>query len=257
MHGLLDMWKKHKTGPSSQHPVAGGVNIKYDQLEEYLKALSHGRRLELLHLLQVPRCLPDIRLTPGKQRAGDAPDRPVSRQAVQRHLDTLLELGLVVAHPAQDGRAKEFVVDRQRVYQVLEELRRVGMLTAASFVSDDVTVEAGRTQARVLKPGPKLVLVHGYVEGKVYPLAPRDPEEEGGWMIGRKPDLSISLDYDPFVSLVNSEIVLRGDGYHVQDLGTSKNGTWLNWQPVGADGSRLNPGDVLGVGRSLLVFQAE
>lgn len=74
---------------------------------------------------------------------------------------------------------------------------------------------------------------------------------------GRKPELPERLDDDPYVSLVNSEVLLKGDQYRLCDLGGSKNGTWLNWRPVGPEPVPLTQGDVVGVGRSLLVFRRD
>jgi DNA-binding transcriptional ArsR family regulator len=239
-------------------PPGEGESVDYDLLESYLRALAHGRRLELLHILQSPHALADIHITPGKSRAGERPDRVSSRQAIQKHLETLQEIGVVVAATPVDGRGKEFVVDRQRVFQVLEELRRVGTITAGAFVSRDATVDASAAaRERKLEAGPKLVLVHGFVEGKVFPLRRADVKDGAGWLIGRKADAHVCLDYDPFVSLVNSEVVLEDGQYRLRDLGISRNGTWLNWRRVGAEPAVLRPGDVVGVGRSLLAFQPD
>lgn len=250
-------WRSAMGRGPSPSPVPPGDPIDYDHLEEYLKALAHGRRLELLHILQVPHALADIRITPGKDRAGDSPDRIASRQAIQRHVETLQEIGVVVASPTVEGRSKEYVVDRQRVFQVLEELRRVGTITSGAFVSRDATVDAAVARERELVPGPKVVLVHGFVEGKVFLLRRERGSEARGWVIGRKGDAHVSLDYDPFVSLVNSEILLDRGAWSVRDLGLSRNGTWLNWKRVTSDPMPLRAGDVIGVGRSLLVFQPE
>lgn len=232
--------------------MIGGA-IDFDRLEEYLRALAHARRLELLHLLQVPHALADVRMTPGKQRAGGSPERPISRQAVQRHLETLQQIGVVLGQVPPGGHQREFVVDRQRVFQVLEELRRVGTITAGAFVSRETVVGEG-APVRRMEPGPKLVLVHGFVEGKVFPLR-RDLATNDRWLVGRKVGLSVCLDYDPYVSSVNSEIVREGDDHLVRDLGISRNGTMVNWRHVEEQAVPLKPGDVLGVGRSLLVFQ--
>lgn len=229
-------------------------SIDYDLLEGYLRALAHGRRLELLNILQVPHALADIRITPGKNRAGDRPERVVSRQAIQGHLETLQEIGVVVATEGE-GRSKQYVVDPQRVFQVLEELRRVGTITAGAFVSRDATVVGDAARGPTQEAGPKLVLVHGFVEGKVFPLKGNDSKDAGPWVIGRKPGVHVCLDYDPFVSLVNSEVLRVGRDYQLRDLGISRNGTWLNWRRVGPEPATLRPGDVIGVGRSLLAYQ--
>lgn len=233
--------------------------VDYDKLEEFLRALAHARRLELLHLLRLPHELHDIRLAPGRSRAGERPERAVARQSIQAHLEKLVEIGVVMGRgPGERGRrGKEFVVNPQRAYQIAEEFRRVITLTAGAPVSRDATVEAAAASGPALAEGPQLVLVHGFEEGKAFPLRRTDLEGEGGWVIGRKPGLHVSLEYDPFVSLVNSEITLERDAYLLSDLGSSKNGTWLNWRPLGRERARLKPGDVIGVGRSLLVFRRE
>jgi pSer/pThr/pTyr-binding forkhead associated (FHA) protein len=102
------------------------------------------------------------------------------------------------------------------------------------------------------------VLVHGVHEGHVFPL--RAPPAAGGrgWIVGRAKDAAVSLDYDPYVSIENSEILRVGRQFRILDLRTSKNGTLLNWKrlPVGGE-SPLRTGDVIGVGRSLLLFREE
>ncbi|MEO7397883.1 MAG: FHA domain-containing protein, partial [Ilumatobacteraceae bacterium] len=57
-------------------------------------------------------------------------------------------------------------------------------------------------------------------------------------------------------SLENSEIRADGNDFVLVDLRSSRNGTWLNWRRLGAEvRARLEPGDVIGIGRSLLVFR--
>jgi DNA-binding transcriptional ArsR family regulator len=83
--------------------------VDYDKLEQYLRALSHSRRLELLHLLRMPHALNDIRLGPGKLRAGSHPERAVARQSIQMHLDKLMDIGAVVAREAEGAGAPRVV----------------------------------------------------------------------------------------------------------------------------------------------------
>jgi DNA-binding transcriptional ArsR family regulator len=239
--------------------MPAGESVDYDKLEQYLRALSHSRRLELLHLLRMPHALNDIRLGPGKLRAGTHPERAVARQSIQMHLDKLMDIGAVVAREAEGpGRhGKEFVVNPLRVYQITEEFRKVTIATAGAPVGRDATVESAMSSRGEMAPGPKLVLVHGFLEGRAFPLRRSDLEAGGGWVVGRKAGLPVSLEYDPYVSLVNSEVLLDKGEYFLADLGSSKNGTWLNWKPVGEQRMPLAPGDVVGVGRSLLVFRRE
>ena len=98
--------------------------------------------------------------------------------------------------------------------------------------------------------------MHGVYEGKAFALD-RASAQDGRWVIGRKRGLAVALDYDPFVSTENAATTHQGGRYAVTDLG-SKNGTSVNWTPLPSGGSRvLKPGEVIGVGRSLLSFLPE
>ncbi|HEV8360346.1 MAG TPA: FHA domain-containing protein [Candidatus Thermoplasmatota archaeon] len=237
--------------------MPGEDAIDYPLLEDHLRALAHASRLELLHQLRLPRALNELRVAPGRSRAGTSAARPVARQSVQAHLDKLVEIGAVLAQEPQERgrRGKEYVVNAQRMYEITEEFRRVTAVTLGGPVSREATIEAAPTRRAPTETGPRLVLVHGLMEGKSFPLRRSDLDGKRGWVLGRKPGLPVSLEYDPFVSLVNSEIALDRDNYALSDLGSSKNGTWLNWQRLGDAPAPLAQGDVIGVGRSLLVFR--
>lgn len=232
--------------------------LDYERLEEYLSALAYSSRLEMLNLLRAPKALQDIRLAPRRLRPGETTDRAVARQTVQAHLDKLMEVGLVVAREAPDRRGKEFVVNPQRLFQVLEELRKVGAVSAAAPAPRDTTVDLDALAAGAQEKGPRLLLVHGLIEGKTFRLRAEDLAPGRGWVIGRKPGLPVSLEYDPYVSSENAEIVVEGTDYHLLDLRSSKNGTWLNWRRLDKDERpRLASGDLVGVGRSVMVFRRE
>jgi DNA-binding transcriptional ArsR family regulator len=238
--------------------MVAGEPLDYDKLEEYLHALAYSSRLELLSLLRSPRALNDIRLAPRQLKSGERGDRAVARQTIQAHLDKLVEIGVVVAKDREEARGKEYVVNPQRMYQVLEELRKVATLSSGTPSPRHDTVDLGATKPPKLEDGPKLMLVHGLIEGKVFPLRRTDLKDGRGWVIGRKPGLHVSLDYDPYVSVENTEVLPERDGYALIDLRSSKNGTWLNWRRLDKDERvRLTPGDVIGVGRSTLVFRQE
>lgn len=232
--------------------------LDYDRLEEYLSALAYGSRLELLNILRFPKNVQDIRIAPRQVRAGENPDRPVARQTVQGHLDKLVEIGLVVSRDAPERRGKEYLVNPQRFYLILEELRKVGTITADAPVPHDGTVDLGWVRAEHPQAGPRLLLVHGMHEGRSFPLRKEALQEGRGWVIGRREGLHVSLEYDPFVSSENAEIVQSGRDYVLLDLRSSKNGTHLNWRRLEKDERPvLASGDVVGVGRSLLVFRRE
>ena len=234
-------------------------DLDFEQLGAWLRALGNGPRLELLHILRLPHALADIHLEPGQNRPGENPGRAMARQSVLEHLDKLQEIGVVVSREPEGGRrGKEFLVNPQRLYQILEEFRRVGTITLGAPVGRDATVGAQEARPLVMEPGPKLVLTHGLLEGRAFHLRRRDLREGRGWVIGRKPGLHVSLEYDPFVSLENAEIVPEGNGLALLDLRSSRNGTWLNWRRLNPDEhAGLRPGDVIGVGRSLLVFRSD
>jgi hypothetical protein len=243
------------------HPaprMAGPEPLDYDRLEEYLSALAYGSRLELLAILRQPRALQDIRLAPRQLRPGDNPDRPVARQTIQAHLEKLMDIGVVVGRESPQRRAKEYVVNPQRLYQIMEEFRKVGMAAGDAPATVDATADADAPRPGVAETGPRLVLVHGLREGASFPLR-RDALREGrGWVIGRKEGLQVALEYDPFVSSENAEVVPVGGDFALMDLRSSKNGTHLNWRRLGHDERPLlRPGDVVGVGRSLLVFRRD
>ncbi len=151
---------------------------------------------------------------------------------------------------------KEYALNPQRLFQIVEEFRKLGNLGADSPVPRDETVEAGAVRPPAAPPGPALVLVHGVREGKAFPLRRQDLRDGRGWVVGRKPSVHVALEYDPYVSTENSEVLIADGRYRILDLRSSKNGTWLNWRRLEPDErAALRPGDVAGVGRSLLVFR--
>ena len=70
--------------------------------------------------------------------------------------------------------------------------------------------------------------------------------------VGRRPDCDIFLD-DITVSRDHALIVRRGDGIHIDDLG-SLNGTYVNRQRI--ESHRLSDGDELQIGKFKLTFLA-
>lgn len=244
------------TGPSS---MSAGEKPDFERLEGYFSALSYSTRLELLHLLRYPRELAELKVSPKQVRPGENPERPISRQALLEHLDRLMEIGVVVARePTNPRDARLFEVNGAQLYRILEEFRAVGTVFAGAAAGRGETAPVGSSASPRLEPGPKLVLVHGLREGQVFPLHAATLAGERGFVIGRKDAVHVSLGYDPFVSLENSEIVVERGEHRLMDLRSSRNGTWLNWRALEKDErAPLRSGDVIGVGRSLLVFRAD
>lgn len=235
------------------------VEIDYDALEQHLRVLGYANRLELLHLLQWPKTVDEIELRPSASQAGENPDRKISRQAVQNHLNRLAEAGLVQVGTTRrkGGReVQEYRIDHAQLFAVLEELRKLSVYDGPGPVDPFETGELDVGSSSLWEEGPKLVLVHGVGEGRVFPLRDKEIDSPRGWVVGRAPSAHVALPYDPFISTENSEILRTKEGYRLLDLRTAKNGTLLNWRrlPIGGE-TPLKGGDVIGVGRSLLVFR--
>lgn len=245
----------------SRRRVTGGPSIgavDFDRLERYFKVLAYANRLELLYLLRKPKVLDEIRITPGASQAGSNPGRPISNQGVAHHLQQLAELGLVRQDRVERGGrvANRYVLDRARLFAVLEELRQVGEFEPLTEIDPMRTQDLGGSRRVEWEEGPKLVLVHGVQEGRGFPLRRSETKGGRGWIVGRAAAAHVSLSYDPYVSNENAEIVEAAGEYRLLDLRTGKNGTFLNWRRLGVgEEVPLEPGDVVGVGRSLLVFR--
>ena len=238
-----------------------GEPIEYARLEAYLKTLAYANRLELINVLRRPRTLDEIHLTPGASQAGANPDRPISRQAVQNHLDKLAEAGLVrVGLTERKGKRAiyEYVTDHARLFAVLEEMRKVSAFEPIVRLDPDRTEALPDAEEAQWEEGPKLVVAHGVHEGRAFPLRSSQRPPGRGWVVGRGDDAQVPLEYDPYVSVENCEVVQVGRQFRVLDLRSAKNGTLLNWRrlPLGGE-APLRSGDVLGVGRTLLVFRED
>lgn len=231
--------------------------VDYDTLADVLTGIAYPMRLELLEMLRFPKFLSEIHLQPRRSWGGETPERPAARQTVQAHLDKLEDAGLVRVEAVPDGARtiNRYSVDHTRLYALVEDLRRVSALQPGNALADDATGTLAGGRAPPTVTGPRLVLVHGLYEGKTFPLTPATATE-GRWTIGRRRGIAASLDYDPFVSLDNAIVTREGeDAFRVADVDGSKNGTLVNWALLRRGEARLlRPGDVVGVGRSLLTF---
>ena len=233
------------------------------RLAEYLKALANPNRLELLYALRTPRSVRDIALRPESVREGENPERPISHQAVRDHLAKLRAIGvLAVERVERDGNiADEYVLNHQKLFAIVEELRLLGELrpqptALAAAPLHEQTIGAARDPSKAVAAGPHLMLVRGQREGQLFPLDGSNHTGDRGWVIGRKLGLAVSLDYDPFVSSENAEVLMTGSGFRLLDIRSSRNGTLLNFKPLPRGGEApLAHGDVISVGRTHLVFR--
>lgn len=227
----------------------------YAQLAQQLSALAYAARLELMGILRFPHLVSEIRLAPQRVAPGENRDRPSAKPTVQAHLDKLVEGDFLRVEDVGTGGRKMFrySVNATKFYALVEDLRRLSTIYAARGMPGDATGTLAHPSAVAKAAGPRLVLVHGVYEGKTFALQ-RMEQTAGRWTIGRQRDAAISLDYDGYVSAEHAAITTTGGKHYLQDL-NSKNGTFLNWETV-APGQvvALRPADVVGVGRSLLVF---
>lgn len=238
--------------------------IDADALEQNLKVLAFANRIELLSILRTPRALDEIDLMPTISQAGANPERNISRQAVRNHIEKLMEVGLVRMRMSErrghKGRrsVQEYFVDHARLFAVVDELRRLSLIHTKVEPDPFATSTLEQIGEPTWPDGLKVIVVRGTQEGRALPLRHTDLQAPRGWVIGRSPRCAVRLEYDPYISSENSEIVHDADGYRLLDMRNARNGTFLNWRrlPVGGE-VRLRSGDIIGVGRSLLLFRQD
>lgn len=242
------------------------TNDTLEELARCFRALGYANRLELLSMLSKPRTLNEIHLGPGPQADGN-PDRILTRQGIQHHLDILVEEGLIQVAACQPrGKRPQhtFEIDRSRLYHLTEQIQTTLLPATPSPTHLDRSGGshgngAGHGDRQGFdtwqRPGvPYLAVVHGPSRGRFIALHDRAKTEERGWLIGRSEQACIRLAIDPMVDDQHAEILATEDGYEVLDLRTSRR-TTINWEPIPLGESRaLSSGDVIGVGHSLLVF---
>lgn len=220
-----------------------------------LEVLASPTRLELLHVLREPRPLHEIRVHASRSRTGERIGRPISRQAVTRHLEVLQEADLVRRLPGEGGREGDrYLLNHEHVFALVDEVRNLAKLRplARDGLEPGRTLARGEADAPKLPPGPRLLVAYGRDDGVSFSL---DGPPGTRWRIGRAPGSEVHLDYDPYLSGTHAILDRDEHGIVLRDS-ESRNGTWVNWRRLAHDQVRiLAPGDLLTVGRSLLVFQ--
>lgn len=224
--------------------------IDYEALAEILAALAYPVRLELMDVLRFPQAIGDVRIAPRRTGPGENPERAVARPTLLAHLEKLIETDLVRLEGAGIRGGQRYHANPQRLFAIVEELRRLSLRYAGKGAAGDETEALQQLRSPDDVAGPRLVLVHGVYEGQAYPL-----DGDGPWSLGRRKGHAVWLDYDPYVSLDNAEVRHSAAGFVIEDLPGSRNGTRVNWRPLRSKEPRvLKAGDVVNVGRSLLVF---
>jgi DNA-binding transcriptional ArsR family regulator len=218
-----------------------------DMLAGVLASLGSTQRLAILRQLRLPRTLREIEVSSPRSDAGSR----LTRQSVADHVERLVEAGVVLSRDAQRSatRVREYTLNHQAIYAVSEALKSVATLRP---VLEPTTTTAPLTVPPTPREeGHRLVLVKGLEEGTTFPLSPGQPIH----VVGRRRGVEVCLDFDPYVSAENALLTWEGETLVVEDHPESRNGTVLNFRPL-ARGERraLRHGDVLGVGRTALVY---
>lgn len=219
-------------------------------LADALVSLSSPTRIALLRALRSPRVLAEIEVRSGEREEGPN----IARQSVSKHLDKLVEAGFVSTRDVvREGRdTVEFVVNHQAIFLLAEEVRALARLRPALEPEGET---AGRPLSDLaLGKGPCLVVAKGLEEGTTFPLRPE--ADRRAWLVGRRRDAEVPLDFDPSISSRHSLVTWDGRAHVVEDLG-SRNGTLVNFRSLAVGERRaLRHGDLVGVGRCLLVYWA-
>ncbi|MGB0653484.1 MAG: FHA domain-containing protein [Thermoplasmatota archaeon] len=229
--------------------MVGGTVVEeaHETLAARIRPLGNAVRLGLLDLLVKPLYVEEV-----------ASKLMMSRPGARKHLDELVELGVVAKRMGkrESGAVVEYLLDRSRLYQLQVEFSELGsedlppapdeaprtLLADAATESGEAGMmrQAGLTVVRGLDPGHRFTV-------------PVDAETP--LRIGRGSEADINLDYDPFVSTRHAQVRLDHNGLHLRDM-FSKNGTEVNWQRLKeGDEVSLRRGDVVGVGKTLFVVQ--
>lgn len=220
-----------------------------DALSAYLGGLASPTRLAIMRALRSPKVLKDIDVR------AEAQGPPITRQAIRKHLDLLLEIGVVNVRTVTMayGDTVEYVVNHQRVFSVAEEVRNLARI--APTVEPSILTVGGGEVAPLARDHACLVLVKGLDEGRTFDLDPRSGASE--WRIGRRRGLAVSVDFDPSTSGENAIVRWTGRSHTLEDVPGSRNGTWRNLVRLRpGEVAPLEHGDILGVGRCLFVYWA-
>lgn len=219
-------------------------DIDFDKLTTYLKALAHPARLELLWRLRIPAAPGDVTIRPRRRDEGLSQERPMSRQSVMEHVEQLEEVGVV--NRVENGT---FVTSAQHLFAIVEDLRKLSAIETSLRVDVDSTLQQAGPVAASWPAGAKLVVVGGPWEGRAFPLAGAGP-----WTIGRAASQSVGLTYDPYASHESARVSKDAAAWRLEPVAGARNPPRVNFAPVDKPRA-LRSGDIVGVGRSLLVFQ--
>lgn len=220
--------------------------IDFERLSTYLKALAHPARLEILWRLRIPAAPGDIVVKPRRRDEGLQPERAMSRQSIMEHIEHLEGVGVV--NRLQEGH--EYVTSAQHLFAIVEDMRALSGIETSLPVDVDTTMAQQGPDVTKWPAGAKLILVSGPWEGRAFALAGAGP-----WTIGRAGAQSVGLTYDPFASAESARIVRDASDLRIEGVAGARNPPSVNFSPL-VRPRALVSGDVIGVGRTLMVYQS-
>ena len=210
-----------------------------DALATQLAVIASPVRLALLDRLVSPAFAPDLETEFG-----------ITRQSLKRHLDQLLEAGLLEAQEAKRGifPAIQYASSATGVFALKEAIAALATPPAASQAPE--TVPSRMAPQPTSGRGPGLVAVHGRRRGEWFRLDPLRVST-----IGRDEANDVALPWDPFASGRHALLSRTAHAWSVRDL-NSRNGTFVEFElvPKGTE-APLVPGDILGIGKSIFVLR--
>src|SRR5688500_13480890 len=156
--------------------MAVSEGIDFEFLSDQLAPLGSAKRLSLLHFLRRPHYLEEV-----------ASELGLARYAAQRHLEQLMEIGVVQKQPGEreSGAVTDYILVPSRLFAIGEEFAKLGSFrveaakpAAARLVTTATEPPTARSPRRA--KGPALVLVHGREPGTRFALSGVGP-----WTVGR------------------------------------------------------------------------
>lgn len=210
-------------------------------LEEIFRALANQNRLRILQLLRQPHVTAELNIAhPDGHNGGDVGSRLISRQALCRHLDQLRAAGLVQRDPNSDPRQPSYVVNP---VAMKESVRKI----YEALVADAAAPPAGPVEA---PRGPHLIVLDAPSGEYAVPLDAR----RDSWSLGRFPDDSVPLDFDPSVRTRHAILARNRTDFGIVSQGAAE---------VKVNFARVEPhkpatvrhGDILTIGGTRIAFR--
>lgn len=235
-------------GDEAERPAGKAGDL--DALAGYLRVLGNAKRLRLLQFLVEPHYIEEI-----------ASELKMARQTAQEHIQQLLDIGVVKRNRGRrdHGPVTEYVVVPQRLFAVGVQLGDLGGLEPEGGPKKRIVERTQATPGEepapepAAAPGAHLLVLSGPNAGSVFPLVGSGPR----WTIGREEDRDLRITHDPFVSGTHAEVQRGPTGLVLVDV-YSSNGSFVNFRRLPRGGRvPIRTGDVLGIGRTLLVYQSE